>query len=69
MHFKGTGVLKDVVLAQMWFNIASANGDEKAGKNWDLLERRMSKAAIARATALARKCMSSNCKTCGGLSN
>ncbi len=64
MYGNGQGVLKDFVLAHMWFNIASANGNETAGKVRDELERRMSKAGIERATALAGKCMKSNYKTC-----
>ncbi|MCY4192630.1 MAG: tetratricopeptide repeat protein [Rhodospirillaceae bacterium] len=65
MYYRGQGVLKDVVLAHMWFNIASANGRERAGKARNLLERKMSRAGIERATALARKCMASKYKTCG----
>ncbi len=65
MYGNGQGVLKDFVLAHMWFNIASANGNETAGKARDELERRMSKAGIERATALAGKCTKSNYKTCG----
>jgi len=61
----GLGVLKDVVLAHMWFNIASANGAQEAGKWRDSLERKMSRAGIERATALARLCMVSKYKTCG----
>ncbi len=64
-YANGKGVLKDVVLAYMWYNIASTNEDENAGKNRDILEKHMSRAHIARATALARKCMESNYKTCG----
>ena len=30
MYVDGRGVLKDSVLAHMWFNIAGANGDETA---------------------------------------
>ncbi len=65
MYGNGQGVLKNAVLAHMWYNIASANGDEDAGKYRDELERRMSKADIARATALAQRCMKSKYKTCG----
>ncbi len=60
----GIGVLKNAVLAHMWLNIASANGNEKAGKARERRERGMSKADIACASVLARKCMKSNYKTC-----
>ena len=65
IYYKSQGVLKDVILAHMWLNIASANGYEHAGKVRDSLERGMSNADIERATALARKCMKPDHKTCG----
>ena len=33
MYYFGWGLLQDNVVAHMWYNIASANGDEKTAKN------------------------------------
>ena len=64
MYVEGRGVLKDSVLAHMWFNIAGANGNETARESRDNLERDMTRAEIARATELARSCMTSEYQTC-----
>ena len=42
------------MLAHMWLNIASVNGDEGARESRDTLERDMTRAEISRATELAR---------------
>ena len=60
----GRGVLKDAVLAHMWWNIASANGYEFAGNQRDNLERDMTRDEIRHATELARTCMASNYQNC-----
>ena len=60
----GEGVLKDAVLAHMWFNIASANGNEAAGELRDtFVEDNMTRDEISRAIELARTCMTSDSKT------
>lgn len=64
MYWGGRGVLKDQVLAHMWLNIASANGDADAREARDGLEGDMTRAEIARATELARACMASNYQDC-----
>ena len=64
MYAKGQGVLKDSVLAHMWYNIAGANGNEAARKLRDNLERDMTRAEISRATELARACMTSDYQFC-----
>ena len=64
MYAAGRGVLKDFVLAHMWFNIAGANGNEIARESRDNLERDMTRAEIARATELARACMTSDYQAC-----
>ena len=56
-YANGAGVLKDSVLAHMWFTIAGATGDEAAREQRDTLERSMSQAEISRATELARACL------------
>ena len=42
-YSNGQGVLKDSVLAHMWFNIAGANGNEAAREGRDNLERDMTR--------------------------
>ena len=65
MLHNGEGVLKDSVLAHMWFNIAGANGNEQAREYRDQVEQDMSRAEISRATELARACMASDYQDCG----
>ena len=60
----GEGVLQDSVLADMWLNIAGANGKADARERRDELERDMTRAEISRATELARACMSSDYQDC-----
>ena len=64
MYANGEGVLKDYVLAHMWWNIAGANGNEFAKEVRDNLERAMTRAEISRATELARECMASDYQDC-----
>ena len=65
MYEYGEGVLQDNVMAHMWYNIASANGHSKAGKYRDERAGLMTSAAIEKAQAMARECMSSGYKKCG----
>ena len=65
MYEYGKGVLQDNVIAHMWYNVAAANGDDKAGKRRDLIAKKMSPAAIEKAQAMARECMSSGYTKCG----
>ena len=65
MYANGDGVLKDYVMAHMWFNIASANGNERAGKNRAILENNMTREQIAEATRWATTCMASDYADCG----
>jgi hypothetical protein len=58
------GALQSLVLAHMWFNIASANGGEDAPSNRDSAENLMTRDQIAEARALARVCMSSDYQEC-----
>ena len=61
----GEGVLQDNVRAHMWFNIAAANGYEKAGEWRDKTAAKMTSADISKAQSMARECMSSKYKNCG----
>ena len=65
MYHKGQGVPQDNVMAHMWYNIASANGHSKAGEYRDKRAVLMTSAAIEKAQAMARECMSSGYKKCG----
>ena len=65
MHHNGNGVEQNIVIAHMWFNIASANGHESAKKKRDSLEKsKMTKEQIAEAWKLARECVKNNYKDC-----
>ena len=61
----GDGVLKDNVFAHMWYNISNVIRPGPSGFLRDNLERDMSRAAISRATDLARICMVSGYRDCG----
>ena len=72
----GKGVLQDNLSSYMWFNIAAANYKEKepiAFIDWralaenyrDRIAQEMTPAAIEKAQAMARECMSSNYTKCG----
>ena len=65
MYSIGDGRLQDYVMAHMWFNIASANGDEDGRKNRDAVAKNMTAEDISKATAMARECMKSDYKKCG----
>ena len=52
-------------MAHMWYNLAAANGHKKAGGWRDELAKKMSPAAIEKAQAMARECMSSGYTKCG----
>lgn len=51
----GEGVPRDVIRAYMWFNLAAAQGNQLAGKNRDIVSRRMNPEQIAEAQRLTRE--------------
>jgi len=56
MYERGQGVLKDYVLAHMWFNLAAATGGAPyAATQRDTLTAKMTQAQIAEAQRLARE--------------
>ena len=63
MTYLDEEVVRDRVLAHMWFNIFSANAGGSLGL-WDTFERSMTREEILRASELARECMESNYKSC-----
>jgi len=65
MYDRGRGVLQDNAVAHMWYNIGAADGYELGGTNRDKIAKKMTPAAIEKAQAMAKECMSSNYKKCG----
>jgi len=64
MYANGQGVPQDIVLAHMWFNIASANGSENATQIRATIVKEMTREQIADAQARARVCLSSGYQDC-----
>ena len=64
MYYNGQGVPQDYVTAHMWFNIAAANGNDKARENRDKVAGRMTADAIAEAQQRAWVCMASDYQDC-----
>ena len=64
LYGKGLGVLQDMVLAHMWFNISASNGLEGASNNRDLTAKKMTPSQIQKAQDLARECVKKNYKGC-----
>ena len=54
IYYIGQGVPRDQVLAYMWMNIASSNGNKNAIQFRNLLEKKMSPQQIEEAQRLAR---------------
>lgn len=51
-------------VVKLW-RLAAANGDDRAGKNWDKIAKKMSPAAIEKARAMTGECMNSGYTKCG----
>ena len=60
----GRGVSKNIILAHMWFNIASINGDVDAKKNREIVQKKMKINHIEEAQDLAKICLQKNLKNC-----
>ena len=65
MYRYGDGVPKDYITAHMWFNIAAANGHDRAGIFRDELTKQMTTAGNEKAQAMARECLNSGYTNCG----
>ena len=65
IYGEGISVIKNYVIAHMWFNIATSNGYEDAKKTRDLIAGQMTTEQIAKAQKLARECVKKNYKDCG----
>jgi TPR repeat protein len=55
MYINGNGTPKDNVMAYVWWNIASAQGDKGAEKNRGIIEGEMTPNQIAEAQKLSRE--------------
>ena len=53
MYAKGEGVPVNDVKAYMWFSLAQAQGSKPAADNLGIIKKRMTRAQIAKAQALA----------------
>ncbi len=65
MYQFGKGVLQNNLMAHMWYNIASANGEIFGADMRDRIALKMSPDAIEKAQAMARECMRSGYQNCG----
>ncbi|MDC1509706.1 SEL1-like repeat protein [Oceanospirillaceae bacterium] len=64
MYSNGEGVLTDTKRAYMWYNLASYNGNEIAGKNKDKRAKEMTPADISKAQDMSSRCLESNYTDC-----
>ena len=55
MYEYGRGVLKNYVLAYMWYSLSAASGVKLAAKNLKGIEKRMTRADVSRAQEMAAK--------------
>ena len=60
----GKGVLQDDLQAHMWMNLAAVSGDKGAQKARDVIAEQMTIQQIAKAQAMAKKCLVSKYKDC-----
>jgi uncharacterized protein len=58
------GVTQDYVTAQMWLNIAAANGDSAAADSLGIVSRQMTATDIFEAQRQARVCLESGYRDC-----
>ena len=65
MYEYGRGLPQNNIMAHMWYNLGSANGAENAGEWRDERAGLMTVVDIAKAQAMAQKCMNSGYKNCG----
>jgi uncharacterized protein len=57
-------VAQDYVIAHMWYNIAAANGDNKAADAREIMASRMTPTETSEAQRRARICMESDYTEC-----
>jgi len=64
LYETGQGVLQDYVIAHMWYNIATSNGAEKAGRMRDGLAMGLNENQLLEARELASQCKTSGYTDC-----
>ena len=64
MYANGLGVPQDYVRANMWFDLAVAQGNDDALTRRDNLEAVLTPEQIAQAQAMATRCFESNYSDC-----
>lgn len=65
MFAVGYGAVENYILAHMWANIASANGNSDAQEMRNLIAAQMLQADVTTAQRMASECMASNYENCG----
>ena len=63
-YANGEGVLSSNVKAYMWWNLAGFNGSKGAGKNKEIISKRMTAEQIAKAQELSEQCLASSYRDC-----
>jgi len=57
MYANGRGVLQDLVMAYVWYNVAAANGKSKlAPKSRNFIGQRLSQSDLKKAQKLSKHC-------------
>jgi hypothetical protein len=65
MYKKGLGIPQNNILAHVWFNIASVNGQLYSADYRDKLAELMSPNDVLKAQEIAKECMKSDYNKCG----
>ena len=61
----GEGVPEDDVSAYMWWNLATALGNEDAKHNKEIVSERITREDISKTQAFSRECLAQDYKNCG----
>lgn len=64
MYEKGQGLIKNYVLAYMWFNLASVNGTELVAESRERLVKKMTAEQILDAQKMTREYLNRDYKNC-----
>ena len=63
-YYNGLGLNQDLIKADMWFNLAEANGNEQASEARDILLDYISISELKKAAELAQKCFNNYFQKC-----
>lgn len=64
MRYCGEGVPQDLIRAYMWWDIAAANGDDRAREARDYIAKEMTSSQIENAEQLAQECIRNEYQEC-----